>query len=332
MKRILTTRTGRITAFLLVVVLGAPVVISLNRSSAAWPTIRQGSTTSFGVLASSTVTNTGPTSISGTAGGYVGLYPGTSFTGSASVTRSGDHITDGTAQLAQTDLVTAYNDLGVPTPTVIGPADLVGKVILPGTYSTASGTFANSGNVTLDALGDPSAVFIFQAASTVITSTSSTMTLSGGAQACNVYWRVGSSATIGVSSTFVGHVYAMDSVTATTNATIYGQLLARNAAVTLDTNTIINNNCDAPVTTTNAQTTTTSPATSTLTSTTTVAGPTSTVVGVSITSTTAVPRTTTTIRRVTTTTREVQATTTTVRAGESSTTVPRSNSTLPTTR
>jgi hypothetical protein len=106
--------------------------------------------------------------------------------------------------------------------------------------------------VILDAQGDPTAVFVFQAASTAITSVGSTMTLANGAQACNVYWRVGSSATIGVNSTFIGHVYALTSITANTGASITGQLLARNGAVTLDTNTITNNACTAAATTSSA--------------------------------------------------------------------------------
>jgi hypothetical protein len=120
----------------------------------------------------------------------------------------------------------------------------------------AAGTLTNSGNVILDAQGDPTAVFVFQAASTAITSVGSTMTLANGAQACNVYWRVGSSATIGVDSTFIGHVYALTSITANTGAQITGQLLARNGAVTLDTNRIVNNVCTATATTTTRATTT----------------------------------------------------------------------------
>jgi type VI secretion system secreted protein VgrG len=116
---------------------------------------------------------------------------------------------------------------------------------------------ANSTNLTFDALGDPSAVFIIRAASTVITSSASTMTMVNGAQACNIFWQVGSSATLGTNSTFIGHIYALTSITATTGAKIYGQLLARNAAVTLDNNTIVNDACVTPVVTT----TTTKPAT-----------------------------------------------------------------------
>jgi hypothetical protein len=120
---------------------------------------------------------------------------------------------------------------------------------LAGTYAATAGTLANSGKVILDAKGDPNAVFVFQAASTLITSVGSSMTLANGAQACNVYWRVGSSATIGVNSTLIGHVYALTSITAKTGARITGQLLARNGAVTLDTNTIRNNACITATTT-----------------------------------------------------------------------------------
>jgi LPXTG-motif cell wall-anchored protein len=229
-------------ALLAIVLVLAALIPTIT--SGANPTIRQGTTTTYGVLAATTVTNTGATTISGSAGGDVGLSPGTSYTGSASVTRTGvDHITDGAAAIAQTDLVTAYNDLLVPTPTTLAAPDLAGQILVPGSYTITAGTFGNSGNLTLDAGGDASAVFIFQAPSDVVTSPSSTMTLANGAQACNVYWQVTSSATIGTNSTFVGHIYALTSITANTGATIYGQLLARNGAVTLDNNTIVNNAC-----------------------------------------------------------------------------------------
>lgn len=216
-------------------------------TTASGPTVRQGTTSTYGVLAATTITNTGATTISGTAGSDVGLSPGTSYTGSGSVTRSGvDHIADAAAVIAQSDLTVAFGDAGVPTPTTLAAPDLAGQTITPGTYSTAAGTFSNSGVLTLNAGGDASAVFIFQAASTLITSTGSTVVLTGGAQACNVYWKVGSSATIGTGSTFIGHIYAQTSITANTSATIYGQLLARDGAVTLDNNTIINNSCVTP--------------------------------------------------------------------------------------
>jgi hypothetical protein len=199
----------------------APVAVLISSSQAANPVIRQGSTSTYGVLAASTVTNTGTTSISGTAGGDVGLSPGTSFTGTASVTRSGvDHIADVAAATAQVDLIVAYNDLGIPTTTSLPASDLAGQTILAGSFTTATGTIANSGTVTFDAKGDSTAIFILRAASTLVTSPASAMTLANGAQACNIYWQVATSATIGVNSNFSGHIYAMTSITANSGATL----------------------------------------------------------------------------------------------------------------
>jgi hypothetical protein len=244
------TRTSKkiyASASILAFALIAPAVVLISTSQAANPVIRQGSTSTYGVLAASTVTNTGISSISGTAGGDVGLSPGTAFTGAASVTRSGvDHITDAAAAAAQVDLVVAYNDLSVPTATSLSSSDLAGRTIQAGTYSTASGTLANSGTVTFDAQGDSTAIFILRAASTLVTSPSSSMTLTNGAQACNIYWQVGSSATVGVNSTLMGHIYAFTSITANSGSTVNGQLLTRNGAVTLDTTRIINNSCVTP--------------------------------------------------------------------------------------
>lgn len=253
MKKNYSLKASRLLWGLPLAAVATLLLIAPVMTSAAGPTIRPGTTTTYGILAGSTITNTGATTISGTAGGDVGLFPGTSYTGSGSVTSSGtNHITDSAASIAQTDLVTAYNDLGVPSPTILSSPDLAGRTLLAGTYAATAGTLANSGNVILDAQGDPTAVFVFQADSTVTTSVGSTMTLANGAQACNVYWRVGSSATIGVNSTFIGHVYALTSITANTGASITGQLLARNGAVTLDSNTITNNVCTAAATTSTA--------------------------------------------------------------------------------
>ena len=212
--------------------------------SAAGPTVTPGSTSSFGVLGATTITNTGPTTISGTAGGNVGLSPGSAFTGSSTVTISGaQHIADAVANTAQTDLVAAYNSISAPTPTILASPELASKVITPGTYSTTAGTFANSGALTLDAQGDANAIFIFQAASTLITSAGSTMTLVNGAQPCNVFWKVGSSATLGTNSTFVGRIFALTTITANSGAGVRGQLLAQTGAVNLNANVITNDAC-----------------------------------------------------------------------------------------
>jgi hypothetical protein len=252
-----------ITSTAIIVAAFAGINIVPAISSALSPKVVQGTTSSYVILAATTITNTGATTIGGTAGSNVGLSPGTSYTVTGSVTRSGtgtDEITTTAASIAQDDLVAAYNEISSLTPTQLAAADLAGQTITPGTYANVGGTFENSGTLTLNAQGDPNAVFIFQADSTVITSPNSTMVLTNGAQACNVYWRVGSSATIGVNSTFIGRIYALTSITANTGATIQGQLLARNGAVTLDSNTITNDLC-----TTAGTTTTTTPGSATTT-------------------------------------------------------------------
>ncbi|HEY5516562.1 MAG TPA: ice-binding family protein [Pengzhenrongella sp.] len=154
------------------------------------------------------------------------------------VNHAGDAVTQG----AQTDLTTAYDAAAGAGPTSPITADLAGMTLIPGVY-TASSSMGLSGEVTLDAGGDPAAVFIFQAGSTLTTSPGSRVTLTGGAQACNVFWQVGTSATLDTNSIFRGTVLAMTSITANTGATVEGRLLARNGAVTLDTNTITRPSC-----------------------------------------------------------------------------------------
>jgi LPXTG-motif cell wall-anchored protein len=195
----------------------------------------------FAVLAGTTITNTGATVINGTAGGDIGLFPGSSFTGKTEVTKSGViHIGDEEAKKAKTDLVKAFDDISAPTPVVRASSELGSQTITPGTYSSGDGKFENSGKLILDAKGDSNAKFIFQTASTLITAPGSTITLINGAQACNVYWKVGSSATLGDNSTFVGKLIALTTITANSGANIQGQLLAENGAVNLNANTINN--------------------------------------------------------------------------------------------
>jgi hypothetical protein len=204
-----------------------------------------GTADSFAVLAGAVVTNTGPTTISGD----LGTFPTTNVTGTGSlVFASGvNHAGDAVTQGAKTDLVTAYNAAASAGPTSPIVADLTGLTLTPGVYNSAS-SIGLTGQVTLDAGGDPNAVFIFQAGSTLVTESGSVVSLTNGAQACNVFWQVGSSATIGTGSTFRGTIMAMDSVTLTTGATVEGRALARNGAVTLDTNTITRPTCAAVVT------------------------------------------------------------------------------------
>ena len=209
-----------------------------------------GDATSFAVLGATTVTSTGPTILSGTAGSNVGVSAGTAITESPLIVMSGSKYTGTDAEVAnaQLALTAAYNDISnrtEPTPTVLSNPDLGGQTLVSGIYSATS--LALTGTLTLDAENDPTSVFIFQAASTLVTANNSNIVLANGADACNIFWVVGTSATLGTGSTLYGHVLAQESITATTGATIYGSLLARIGAVTLDTNTIVNNACTTPV-------------------------------------------------------------------------------------
>jgi LPXTG-motif cell wall-anchored protein len=223
-----------------------------------------GTDANFAVVAGTTVTNTGPTLI----GGDLGVSPGSAVTGFPPGLVNGvQHVTDAVAAQAQLDLTTAYNDAAGRTPVIATGPDLSGMTLVSGVYSADA--LSLTGTVTLDAQGDPTAAFVFQAASTLITGSSSVVTLINGANPCNVFWQVVSSATLGTNSTFVGTIMALTSISAQTGAQVTGRLLARNGAVTLDSNVITGGaNCAvAPP----AATTTTAAATTTIAASTTVA-------------------------------------------------------------
>jgi hypothetical protein len=194
-----------------------------------------GTAANYAVLAGSTVTNTGPTTVTGD----LGLSPGSSVTGFPPGQIVGtQHISDAAAVQAKNDLTTAYNDVAARATTATVPVELGGSTKTPGVYESPAGTFGITGALTLDAEGDPNAVFIFKAASTLITASASSVNLVNGAQSANVFWQVGSSATLGTYSILRGNVLALASITVTTGVTVDGRTLARTAAVTLDTNTI----------------------------------------------------------------------------------------------
>jgi hypothetical protein len=246
-----------------VAAMAALLVFSAGPAQAAQGPVGLGTADSFAVLAGSTVTNTGPSVITGD----LGVYPGSAVTGfGPGIVIGGTiHAADAVAAQAKSDLTVAYNDAaGRATSANVG-ADLVGQTFVPGVYTGQ--TLGLTGTVTLDAQGDPDAVFIFQASSTLITASASRVALIGGASACNVYWQVGSSATLGTSSDFVGSVLALTSITATTGATVRGRLLARNGAVTLDDNVITRPTCASS---SSSSTTSSSTTSSTSTSSTTV--------------------------------------------------------------
>jgi hypothetical protein len=196
-----------------------------------------GSDITFAVLAGSTVTNAGPTIVTGN----LGVSPGTAVTGfgagTGTVTGGAIHAGDPTAAQAQLDLTTAYNNAaGRVNPTAV-PANIGGMVIPPGTYR-APVSLAITGNVTLDGQLNPNSVFIFQMASTLTTAVNSSVTLINMANACNVFWQVGSSATLNTASVFSGTILAHASVSLGTGATVSGRALASVGAVTLLSNTV----------------------------------------------------------------------------------------------
>src|ERR1700722_10361686 len=203
-----------------------------------------GTAGSLAVLAGTPVTNRGPSPIRGD----LGVSPGTAVTGfpPGIVSNGTIHSADGVAAGAQSDLTTAYNDAAGRSPTANVPGFIgAGQTLDPGVYK-ASSSLDVGGSLTLDAHGDPDAVFIFQAPSTLVTDSASSIVLTGDAQACNVFWQVGSSATLGTGSNFSGSILALTSITVTTGDTVTGRALARNGAVTLDDDTFTTPTCATP--------------------------------------------------------------------------------------
>jgi LPXTG-motif cell wall-anchored protein len=257
-----TLRSGRLrpvlagsTALFAAAMLVVVMVAGGQPAAAIAVVVPLGTAEPFAVLGGQSVTNTGPTVL----WGDVGVAPGTSIIGfPPGIFLGTEHQTDAVAFDAQDDLTTAYDNAAGQTDAVtLLPPD-AGLLTLTGGIYNASSSLGLTGTLTLDAQGDPNTVWIFQVGSTLITAPSSLVSLVNGAQPCNVFWQIGSSATLGTASTFVGTVLALTSITATTGATIDGRLLARNGSVTLDTNIITNSAClvvPPPTTSTIAATT-----------------------------------------------------------------------------
>jgi LPXTG-motif cell wall-anchored protein len=245
------------------------------------PTVPLATSGDFSVLAGSTVTNTGPSVIDQS----VGLSPGTSIVGfppGVVLAPSTIEAANADTLQAQSDLTTAYVDAaGRSVEFTQTNPDLVGQTLIPGVYAaTAKAPLALSGQLVLDGQGNSDAVFIFQTDSTLITSSGSTIALINGASECNVFWQVGSSATLGSGSFFVGTILALTSITVETSTVVHGRALARNGAVTLDDNVFTQPSCEpatdltptatAPVTTTSTVAATTTTSTTATTTTVTV--------------------------------------------------------------
>lgn len=228
--------------FALAATLGLAVAATFGISTAASAAtvisgpIDLGTAESYGVLGATGVTNTGPTVINGD----LGVSPGTSLTGFTGAPTGGEvdgetHQTDTEAAQAQADALTAYNVAASLSPTRLGMGELAGQSLAPGVY-TGGALALSGGNLTL--AGSASSVWVFQASSTLTIGSGANILFTGGATSCNVFWQVGSSATIGTGAAFEGTVLAHTSVTANTDATIAGRLIALNGAVTLQSNVI----------------------------------------------------------------------------------------------
>jgi hypothetical protein len=221
-------------------IVGLAVTFVARPAGADEAPVALGAADSFAVLGGAGVTNTGTTVVKGD----LGTCPTLSITGFPPGVVNGTIAAGGAACQAQSDLTIAYDyAAGRPaTTTYLGPTDLGGTTLTPGVGKSPT-SFGITGTLTLDARGDPNAIFIFQAGSTLITAVNSNVSLINGAQACNVFWQVGSSATLGVGSNLVGTVLALASITTNTSAAVQGRLFARNGATTLDSNTITRPMC-----------------------------------------------------------------------------------------
>jgi hypothetical protein len=249
---------GAVSALLFLVALTAPP----RAFSAEVATVGLGTAGSYSVLAGQTVTNTGPSVLQRD----LGVFPKDAVTGfPPGLVLGATHRGDAVADQAQQDLTTAYNGAaGRPTNEDLTGENLGGKTLIAG-VNTFSSSAQLTGELTLDGENDPDAVFIFQIGSTLTTASASSINLVRGAQACNVFFQVGSSATLGTDTDFVGTIMALTSISANSGATINGRLLARNGSVTLDNNVIRTPICAAATSTPSTSTTPTSTPTQTVT-------------------------------------------------------------------
>jgi type VI secretion system secreted protein VgrG len=213
-------------------------------ASAAEPPVGLGTAANFSVLAGSTVTNTGPTTMQQS----LGVHPGNAAPGfPPGLVGDETHLGGGVALQAKNDLTTAFNSAAGRTPFTNVAAELGGTTLIPGVYRVGAAQL--TGALTLNAQGNSQSVFIFQVDSTLTTAPASSVVFINGASPCNVFWKIGSSATLDTGTSFVGTIMASISVTMKTGAVLEGRALASSGAVTLDTNDITEPVCIAATTT-----------------------------------------------------------------------------------
>ncbi|MCS5716816.1 ice-binding family protein [Herbiconiux sp. CPCC 205763] len=228
------------------------LLASAQSASAIGTTVNLGTAATYSVLGGQSVTNTGPSIL----GAGVGVSPGSAITGfPPGITLGARHAADAEALQAQSDLGTAYDAAAAQAVDVSVEGDLGNRTLLPGVYNAAS-SIGLTGAVTLNGQGDPDAVFIFQIGSGLTTATSSSVVPINGARACNVFWQIGESAVIGSSTSFVGTIMALTTITLGSGATVDGRALARNGSVTLNNNVFTDGLCDASTPTSPPPTTT----------------------------------------------------------------------------
>lgn len=233
----------------IIAIVGIALVIAIGAmagrtgDAAGPPTINLGTAANFSILAGTpSITNTGPTTVDL----QVGIHPALEVTGfPPGLAPAGIHAGDTTASNAKAALVTAYGvAAGAPvtaTHTALGGLTLVG-----GVYSSGGATLDLTGVLTLDGQNDPSSVWIFKSpASDLVTASGSRVTFINGASPCNVFWQIGSSATLGTGSTFVGTIMALTSITLADSVTVFGRTLARNGTVTLINDHFASGDCAA---------------------------------------------------------------------------------------
>jgi hypothetical protein len=219
-----------------VAILGSTAIILTFAPASAQTAPSLGSAQSFAVLGGSTVTNTGPSVVTGD----LGVSPGSAVTGfpPGVVVSGAIHAANAVALAAQNSVITAYNSLASQACTLdLTGQDLGGRTLTPGVYCFSTSAQL-TGTLTLNAQGNASAVFIFKIGSTLTTASASSVVMINGGSPCNVFWQVGSSATLGTTTSFIGNILALTSITMNTGANLTGRDLARNGAATLDTNTI----------------------------------------------------------------------------------------------